>query len=186
MSRFAHITETTGNDALQGLYREITQSGFGREIPYNWFTSQSTRPDILAGTWSLTRNLMLQGELPPIVKQMIVVTISVRNNCNYCKCVHGHVLSALGVDEHIINSCISDPELKAVQQPHKTILEFALKVSATPAAITAADFQLLQDRGVNQQEILEIIALSAYCNFINTWADLSQITVDPIENSEFN
>ena len=99
MSRFMHITDTPGNAALQGLYRDITQSGFGHEIPYNWFASQSSRPDILAGTWSLTRCLMLQGELPPILKQMIVVTISVRNNCNYCNFINtGADLSQIPVD----------------------------------------------------------------------------------------
>ena len=180
MGRFAQISEAGASSALRDLYRDIVRSGFGDGVPYNWFASQSTRPDILAGTWSLTRNLMLQGELPPIVKQMIVVTISVRNNCNYCKCVHGHVLSALGVSEQIIESCISDPELKAVQQPHRAILEFALKISTTPAAVSDRDFHLLRDHGVSDQEIIEIIALSAYCNFINTWADLSQIPVDSI------
>lgn len=181
MSRFVQVSKPEANSALHGLYDEILQSGFGDETPYNWFASQSTRPDILAGTWSLTRNLMLEGELPPIVKQMIVVTISVQNNCNYCKCVHGHVLSALGVSEQIIESCISDPELTAVQQPHRAILEFALKISARPAEVDKQDYDLLLEQGISQQEILEIIALSAYCNFINTWADLSQIPVDPIQ-----
>jgi len=181
MCRFVLVAEADADAALHGLYDEIVQSGFGDEIPYNWFASQSTRPDILAGTWSLTRNLMLEGELPPIVKQMIVVTISVQNNCNYCKCVHGHVLSALGVSEQVIESCISDPELMAVQQPHRTVLEFALKVSARPTEINEQDYELLLDQGISVQEILEIIALSAYCNFINTWADLSQIPVDTIQ-----
>jgi len=181
MSRFEQIGITDANSALHGLYDEIVQSGFGDETPYNWFASQSIRPDILAGTWSLTRNLMLEGELPSIVKQMIVVTISVQNNCNYCKCVHGHVLSALGVSEQVIESCIGDPEHTAVQQPHRAIIEFALKISAHPAQVNKQDYELLLEQGISEQEILEIIALSAYCNFINTWADISQIPVDPIQ-----
>lgn len=181
MSRFEHITEVDANPELERLYREIVQSGFGDRIPYNWFVSQSTRPDILSGTWSLTRNLMLEGELPPIVKQMIVVTVSVQNSCNYCKVVHGQVLSALGVSEQIIESCISDPELKSVQQPHRTILEFAKKIAASPTAVNRQDFDRLLAQGISDPEILEIIALSAYCNFINAWADLSQIPVDRMQ-----
>ena len=181
MGRFAQLTNAGDDAVLDGLYREIVQSGFGDDRPYNWFASQSSRPDILNGTWSLTRNLMLEGELPAIVKQMIVVTVSVQNSCNYCKCVHGHVLGRLGVSEEIIESCIGDPDLKAVQQPHRAILKFARKIAASPAEVGQSDLEPLISQGVSEPEIMEIIALAAYCNFINAWADLSQISVDRIQ-----
>ena len=51
MSRFKQILDTSDNAELDALYKDMVQSGFGGTVPINWLTSQSTRPDILAGTW---------------------------------------------------------------------------------------------------------------------------------------
>jgi uncharacterized peroxidase-related enzyme len=178
MSRFSQVEKPAEDKSLSNLYQDMLDQGFGNEVPINWLTSQSTRPDILAGTWEFSKGMLLQGELPMIVKQMVAVTISARNNCLYCRELHGHTLSMLGVSEDIIASCVADPELAAVQQPHRGILEFAVKVAKTPAAIDAEDLQSLRSLGITQSEILELIALSAYCNFINTWADISCVRTE--------
>jgi len=45
-----------------------------------WLTAQAERPDILEVTWRLVRGLLLEGELPPNVKQMIIVRVSTTNH----------------------------------------------------------------------------------------------------------
>lgn len=175
MSRFNQLENIAGAEPLASLYQDMIDHGFGDEIPIGWLTSQSTCPDILAGTWTFSKGMLLQGELPMMVKQMVAATIAARNNCNYCQDLHGDTLSMLGVSQDVIKSCVTDPELAGVQQPHKAILEFAVKVAKSPAQIAAEDVAELLQRGVTREEVLEIIALSAYCNFINTWADISRI-----------
>ena len=175
MSRFQQIADPDGAEPLSGLYRDMLDNGFGQAQPINWLTSQALRPDILAGTWAFSKGMLLAGELPMMVKQMIATTISARNNCDYCRELHGNTLSQLGVSEQVISSCVSDPELGAVMQPHRAILQFAVKVARTPGEVDETDVGELQERGVAGSEILEIIALAAYCNVINTWADISCI-----------
>lgn len=175
MSRFSQVEDPANNEDLKSLYQDMLDNGFGEKAPIHWLTSQSSRPDILAGTWAFSKGMLLQGELPMMVKQMIATTISARNNCNYCQDLHGNTLSMLGVSQAVVASCVSDPELAEVTQPQRAILQFAVKVSQHPAEIGGEDFQALRDHGVTQSEMLEIMALSAYCNFINTWADISCI-----------
>lgn len=177
MSRFLQLGDPK-DETLAALYSDMLDKGFGQDQPINWLTSQATRPDILAGTWAFSKGMLLEGELPMMVKQMIATTISSRNNCNYCRDLHGNVLSRLGVSEAMINSCVSDPELHAVPQPHRAILQFAVKVSQSPAKTDSDDLAQLEEQGLTRSEVLEIIALAAYCNFINTWADISLVRTE--------
>lgn len=174
MSRFQQVYDPD-DEMLAALYADMLDKGFGQRQPINWLTSQASRPDILAGTWAFSKGMLLQGELPMIVKQMIATTIASRNNCNYCRDLHGNTLAQLGVSEAVVNSCVSDPDLHAVLQPHRAILQFAVKVSQSPGKIDKADIAELEEQGVTRSEVLEIIALAAYCNFINTWADISLV-----------
>lgn len=175
MTRFSQLQSPADDSKLAALYEDMLEHGFGAETPINWLTSQSARPDILEGTWALSKGMLLQGDLPMMVKQMVATAIASRNNCNYCRILHGNTLSMLGVSEDIIRSCVEGPELESVQQPHRQIMKFALKVAKTPESVDADDVAALRQQGVNKEEMLEIIALSAYCNFINTWADISRI-----------
>lgn len=178
MSRFEQIVDTTNHPELAALYEDMVRQGFGDTVPINWLTSQSTRPDILAGTWRFSKGILLQGRLPATVKQMIAATIAAQNNCYYCNRLHSNTLSMLGVSEEIIESCVNDPDLAEVRQPHRAILQFALKTARAPASITEDDYRALREYSINDEEILEIIAIVAYCNFINTWADVSGIQAE--------
>ena len=175
MSRFSQLADPSGNETLSALYQDMLANGFGDEQPINWLSSQSSRPDILAGTWEFSKGMLLQGELPMLVKQMVATTISARNNCDYCRILHGNTLRMLGVSDDLISSCVTDPSLQVVQQPHKAILEFEVKVARTPDEIDAGDIEELKSQGITHSEMLEVIALAAFCNFINTWADLSRV-----------
>ncbi len=178
MSRFQQTTDPSGNEFLSALYEDMISNGFGDKAPINWLTSQSSRPDILAGTWEFSKGMLLAGELPTILKQMVATTISSRNNCDYCRTLHGNTLRMLGVPEEIVASCVTDPELQEVQEPHRTILKFAARVARDPGRVAADELEKLKAQGITKSEILEIVALAAFCNFINTWADLSRIGAD--------
>jgi len=163
---------------LQDLYQEIIDFGFGNEFPINWFTSQTSRPDILKSTWNLTKNVLIQGLLPASVKQMIAMSISKQNSCRYCEVTHTGALSAMGVPKEQIISCASDPDLLEIPSPHREIIQFAVKAAGDPNSIVPADYDKLKEIGFTKEEILEAGMMAAFTNFINTWADLSGIPLD--------
>ena len=175
--RFPIITNPEDSETKE-LYQEIVDSGFGMEYPINWFTSQSIRPDILKSTWALTKGILVEGQLPATVRQMIAMAISKQNSCRYCEVTHTGALGAMGVPQEQIISCASDPEMADVPSPHREIIQFAIKAAGNPNSITTADYETLREVGVTNEEIMEAGMMAAFTNFINTWADLSGIPVD--------
>ncbi|ETX02831.1 MAG: hypothetical protein ETSY1_02140 [Candidatus Entotheonella factor] len=178
MSRFALIKDTSDSPKLEDLYQDIINNGFGSEVPINWFTAQGGRPDLLEGTWGLVKSILIEGTLPATVKQMIAMTISMQNNCRYCSVTHTHALEAMGVPKTVIDTCATDPDLSQIPQLHRAILQFALKAAREPNAISDEDIRALKAHDLKDGEIMEVAMMAAFMNFINTWADVSGITVD--------
>ena len=171
MPRLELVDEPSSNSMLNELYQEIVNCGFGTDKPINWFTSQGLRPDIISGTWVLVKSILLSGELPPTLKQMIALVISARHNCRYCAIIHTRALESMGVPQEEIDTCVNDPNLAQLPPIHRVILNFCLKASTDPTAVTDEDFKNLRDSGLNDKEIIEVVMMVAFTKFINTWAD---------------
>lgn len=178
MSRFPIAKTADAKTEVAETFAEIVGAGFGDAEPINWFSAQALRPDLLKATWALTRGVLVNGKLPGTVKQMIAMAASTQNSCRYCSVTHTRVLEKLGVPEEVVLSCVEDPELSEVPEPHRSILKFAMKVNEDPNSLNDADFQSLRDRGLAQDEIMEVIMTAAFTKFINTWADASGIAID--------
>ncbi|MEW5977832.1 MAG: peroxidase-related enzyme [Acidobacteriota bacterium] len=178
MSRFNQIRNASHDPQLSVLYQDILDHGLGGDSPTNWFTAQSERPDILEATWGLFKGILLQGMLPPTVKEMISMTIAMQNNCRYCRVAHTKALEAMGVPEEVIQSCAQDPELAQLPPTQRAIVKFGLKTARSPQSLTDEDLQGLRDHGLSDGEIMEIVMVAACSNFLDTWAEVSGIPLD--------
>ena len=186
MSRFKQIQHPRDNPELESLYKEAMEVGFvgsGGDTPNNLFTALSERPDFLAATLALTKNVLLQGALPPAVRQMIGLTISIQNNCRYCMEAYTHALEAMGVPTEVIQSCANDPDLTRVPPAQRAIIKFGLKAARDAKSVLDEDFQALRDYGLSDGEIMEVIMMAATANFLDLWADMSRIQADGEEES---
>jgi uncharacterized peroxidase-related enzyme len=181
MSHFKQIKNPGDNLELQALYQEMIEAGVqGSEegVPLNLFTSQAERPDILQAGWAFFKGILLGGQLPPTLKQMISMTIALQNNCRYCVVAHSFALEALGVSKEVIESCASDPELSLVPPPQRAFIKFGLKAARDPKSMSDEDFQTLRDYGLSDGEIMEVIMVVACATFTDFWADISGLPVD--------
>lgn len=160
------------------LYQEIVDTGFGAELPINWFTVQGARPDLLEATWGLVKGVLVNGLLPPTVKQMICTAISVQNDCRYCAVTHTGALEAMGVPQDVISACVNDIHAAPLPRAQKAVLSFAVKAARAPNSVTDEDYAALREHGLTQAEIMEVAMTAAFTNFINTWADVTGIEVD--------
>jgi uncharacterized peroxidase-related enzyme len=59
------------------------------------------------------------------------------------------------------------------------MLDYADKLTRTPAAVTAADVQSLRDAGFGDADILEIAEVTAYYAYANRIADGLGVEVEP-------
>jgi len=58
----------------------------------NFWKVLANHPDTLKRVWSSLKEVMAEGELDALTKEMVYVAVSVANNCDYC--IHSHTAAA--------------------------------------------------------------------------------------------
>ncbi len=169
------------DEELKKLYQTALSMGWRGDSPTcpgNLVTYISCRPDLLSMFLDGSMTLQLKGRLPPTVIQMICMAISYQNKCRYCAVCHNKILQAMGVSDQVIRSCASDENLSHIPPTERAVVKFALKVAANPRDIKEEDYQSLLDAGITQEEIMEIIFLASFENFMNSISDAAKIPLD--------
>lgn len=181
MSRFSQITHAKDNPELEAAYLQSSEMGWSDPasgIPCNWITSQSARPDLIQANLNYVHSVADRGQLPPTVKQLLLMALSMQNDCRYCSVASTSVLEKMGVPRDIIESCASDPDMANVPPPQRAILKFGLKVARNAKSITNEDVETLRDFNFSDGEIMEVAMVAAVGNLLNTWAEVSGIEVE--------
>jgi len=52
-------------------------------------------------TWQTFKEVMADGALDPLIKEMIYLAVSVTNRCDYCVAAHGRAARDLGMTEQM-------------------------------------------------------------------------------------
>ena len=153
------------------------------EIPFipNIHKTLANSPTALAGTWAALHNTFLQTSLPLSLASMILFSISAAKKCQYCSAVHQITCKTLGVEEETLAALDGDLEALAPQRV-QAIVKFAQKCALDPQSLKAADYEAVRAQGIGDQELTDIIALSALGNFLDTLADGMKVEVDSVFN----
>ena len=64
-----------------------------------------------------------------------------------------------------------DPDGVALPEPDRAILDYALKLTRTPAAVGREEVERLRDAGLDDRAIHDVCQVTAYYNFVNRMAD---------------
>lgn len=149
------------------------------QIPFipNLYKTMATSPTALSGTWEVVSNVYLQTNLPKSLASMILYSIASAKNCEYCSSVHQLTCKTLGVDERTLAALNSDLAALAPKRVQE-IVQFAQKCALDPQSLAAADYDAVRDQGVGDDELMEIIALAALANYLDTLADGMKVEVD--------
>jgi AhpD family alkylhydroperoxidase len=60
----------------------------------NFWKVLANDPATLKRVWNAVKEVMAQGALDPLTKELLYIAVSVTNNCEYC--IHSHAASATG------------------------------------------------------------------------------------------
>jgi alkylhydroperoxidase family enzyme len=88
----------------------------------------------------------------------------------------------LGVKPPLLESLVQNVD-NIPDSKLRDMIKFALKCSREPQAITDNDYASLRRHGLNQGEILEIIAMSAFAVYANIIADATAMEADRMFNT---
>uniref|UniRef100_A0A2A4Z9V0 Alkylhydroperoxidase n=1 Tax=OCS116 cluster bacterium TaxID=2030921 RepID=A0A2A4Z9V0_9PROT len=166
-------------DDIAEIILEVQEkSGF---IP-NVFMVLARRPDEFRAFFAYHNALMEKDcNLTKAEREMIVVTTSNFNQCQYCVVAHGAILRIRAKNSLIADQVAVNYRKADITPRQRTMLDYAVKVSQNAYEIDASDSKILHDHGFNDEDIWDIAAISAFFGMSNRIANALSIPA----NKEF-
>ena len=117
--------------------------------------------------------LMLRdGGLSKAEKEMIVVSTSGANHCQYCVVAHGAILRIYARDPLVADQVAINFRKADISDRQKAMLAFADKIAKESATVDDADFENLHAHGFDDEDIWDIGAIAAFFALSNRMANL--------------
>jgi len=178
-SRYPMVSYDDASPEVQAIYDDTKKT---LQLPFvlNWFKCQGDNATLLRGNWNKLKSTLMEGEVPNVLKQLIIYNVSKERGCNYCSHAHGIFADSM-------SSMISDSEgFKATENldsptmpvSYRTAVNVITKAALDHKNITDSDFEELENAGFNRKEIQELMAQADLVNMLNTIADVSGIKID--------
>jgi len=164
------------DEKLTAVFEEI-QREMGVPFVPNLFRATASSHTALLGSWELMKQVYLRSTLPRAITAMILYYVADKNNCAYCASVHSVTCQTLGITQETL-SVLSSDVTKLNPERVQVILSFASKCAFDPHNLVEEDYEKLRDQGVTDEEITEIITVTALGKYLDTIADAMKIEVD--------
>ena len=91
MSRPQPIEYADASARVRAVFDDIKRSRNVEDVN-NFWKYLANDPALLARTWESVKEVMADGALSPLVKELLYVAVSVTNGCGYC--IASHTASA--------------------------------------------------------------------------------------------
>jgi uncharacterized peroxidase-related enzyme len=161
---------------VKGVYDEFYQQ-MDFPSPPNFIMTQGHSPKVARGTWEAVRNILVTGAIPRWKKEMMFVAISKDRGCLYCTAAHVACCRMLGVAPGLLDQLVKD--VNQIQDSQlRAMVMFSLKCSRDPQGLKEEDYDKLREHGLKQNEIMEIIGMSAFAVYANIIADATAMNPD--------
>jgi len=148
------------------------KSGF---VP-NVFLALAHRPDEFRAFFAYHDALMeKEGGLTKAEREMIVVTTSGANSCQYCVVAHGAILRIRAKNPLVADQVAVNHRKADITPRQRAMLDFGMKVALGSAAIEDADFAPLREHGFSDEDIWDIAAIAAFFAMSNRLANFASI-----------
>lgn len=132
----------------------------------NMFRAVAHSPAALQAMWGFFGALG-GGSIPARLGEQIAVAVADRNDCHYCLAAH----TALGRKAGVSGEALAAAQAGESADPRTAaVLRFVLQLVNERGQVDAADVQALRDQGVNDEQIVEIVAhvaLNLFTNYVN-------------------
>ncbi|WP_313951436.1 peroxidase-related enzyme [Accumulibacter sp.] len=142
----------------------------------NVFLTLAHRPDEFRAFFAYHDALMEKDSgLSKAEREMIVVTTSGANQCQYCVVAHGAILRVRAKNPLIADQVAVNYRKADITARQSAMLDFALKVSLHAQEVGDADFSVLREHGFADQDIWDIGAVAAFFAMSNRLANMTSM-----------
>ncbi|MEU7583616.1 carboxymuconolactone decarboxylase family protein [Streptomyces sp. NPDC041068] len=145
-----HTLETAPPASRQAM--ENTAAAFGK-VP-DAVARLAESPELLNGFLELSASFE-RATLDPVAREVVIMTVAVRNDCHICVTMHTGKLRKLGAETGVIAALreqrpLDDERLEAVRQ-------FTLSVLATAGGVDDAALKEFFAHGYTERNALEVV-----------------------------
>ena len=162
-----HTLDTAPEASRNGL--EQVKRKFGR-VP-NFFAVAAESPAAVNAYLSLS-NIFRTTALTPAEQQIVILTASVENKCEYCIAAHSRGARAAGVPENVIKAItarnlLDEPKAEALRRLVSQIVE-------KRGWLSDADVQAFLGSGYTKAQLLDVmvgVSMKTLSNYINHLTD---------------
>lgn len=184
MNQRVRLIEPQAADTrVAALYRQI-DARFGG-IP-NLFRALAHKPGILEATLAKVAQVMDEGELERVLKEMIAVVVADTRGCAYCVGAHSMALQRLGVPEQTIGLLLEGLDAAPLPADWIELLQLARRAAADVHAITDADIARLWSLGLSDAAVVELASVIELFIALSFFLDLFAIPLDEPPTSDAN
>ena len=149
----------------------------------NVLATYSIRPQRLRNFMSMYNEIMFsESGLSKLEREMVAVVVSSANRCYYCLVAHGQAVRALSGDPELGELLVMNYRVAKLDARQKAMLDFAWKLTTTPAEVGEADRQRLRDAGFTSDDVFDLSETVAFYNFSNRMAT----ALDMMPNKEYH
>jgi uncharacterized peroxidase-related enzyme len=149
----------------------------------NIFPALAWRPDEARAFFAM-HDAVMDKDTPGLSKadrELIVVATSAANDCLYCVVAHGAVARIRARDPYIADQVAVDWRKAPLSPRMHAVLAVATRLAADPAAVTAADLDVLTGHGLTHDDFWDVGMITSFFALSNRLAHFAAL----VPNDEF-
>ena len=105
MPMFKPISESEATGKVKEVFDEIKNARKITNVP-NFWKYLANSPETLERTWSSLKQVMKEGALDSVTKELIYVAVSITNSCEYCTRSHTAAAKKKGATDEMVKEMI--------------------------------------------------------------------------------
>jgi alkylhydroperoxidase family enzyme len=175
MKRKTLVEYEDASPEVQAIYDEIMNT-MGMPTVLNSLKALGHNPIILRGVWSILKATLIEGEIPELLKQLILFKISIVAGNEYCTSLHAH--AALNLDPTLTYDdlmTLTGGECSANMPPSFPVaIDVVSRASLDCKSIEDPEWdfeEVLRDEGFSESEIDELLAVGYFSVMMNMLTD---------------
>ncbi|MBS0247167.1 MAG: peroxidase-related enzyme [Proteobacteria bacterium] len=117
---------------------------------------------------AMYNDLMLAPSgLSKLEREMIAVAVSSQNRCYYCLTAHGATVRQYSGNPVLGEQIVMNYRAARLNPRQRAMLDFAVKLTVTPAEVEEEDREVLRRAGFSDRDIWDIAAITGFFNMSN-------------------
>ncbi|MEM9464018.1 MAG: peroxidase-related enzyme [Actinomycetota bacterium] len=160
------------DDIRERILAVQEKSGF---VP-NVFLALAHRPDEFRAFFAYHDAIMERpGTLTKAEREMIVVTTSALNQCQYCVVAHGAIVRIRSKNPLLSDQLASNYRKADITDRQRAMLDFAVLVSQEAHVVGDDEIAALKEHGLDDDDVWDITSIAAFFALSNRMANVTNM-----------